>query len=70
MGCACLYSNAYDNEAVLKLLFLTVPLLAQNFRTQEIDKDYGVIYAIHVADINGDKLPDIVAVHNTQVAWY
>ena len=55
---------------ILLLFVLSVPLAAQNFRTQEIDKEYGVIYAIQVADINGDKLPDIVAVHNTQVAWY
>ena len=73
MGCAYRHSNAYDNEAVPKILLLfvlSVPLAAQNFRTQEIDKEYGVIYAIQVADINGDKRPDIVAVHNTQVAWY
>jgi hypothetical protein len=55
---------------VISLIVLTLPLLAQNFRPQEIDKDYGVIYAIQVADINGDQLPDVVAVHNTQVAWY
>ena len=72
-GSAYCHSNAYDNEAVPKILLLfvlSVPLAAQNFRTQEIDKEYGVIYAIQVADLNGDKLPDIVAVHNTQVAWY
>ncbi len=53
-------------------LFLALPLAlsAQSFRAQEIDKDYGVIYAVHVADINGDQLPDVIAVHNTQVAWY
>jgi hypothetical protein len=42
-----------------------------HFRTQEIDPHAGeVCYAVTVADISGDKKPDIVVVTEDAVVWY
>lgn len=43
---------------------------AAKFRVQEIQKDWGVVYAVSLADINRDGKLDVVAINNTQVAWY
>ena len=40
------------------------------FRVQEIATELGVVYAVTVADVNGDSKPDIVAINNTQVLWF
>ena len=40
------------------------------FRTQEIQRDWGVVYAILVADVNVDGRPDVVAINPTQLAWF
>ena len=40
------------------------------FRAQEIQRDFGVVYAVLVADINGDGKRDIVAVNPTQAVWF
>lgn len=40
------------------------------FRTQEIQKDFGVVYAVLLADVNNDGKPDIVAINPTQVVWF
>ena len=55
---------------VLLLVVLATIAPAGNFRAQEIIKDWGVVYAVHIADMNRDGQPDIVAVHNTEVAWF
>src|SRR2546427_5227151 len=39
-------------------------------RSQEIGEDLGVVYAVTVADINGDGKPDVVAINPTQVLWF
>lgn len=44
------------------------PALA--FAPREIDKSLDVGYAVVVADINGDKKPDIVVVDTHRVVWY
>jgi hypothetical protein len=43
---------------------------AIQFRAQEIQQKFGVVYAVLTADINGDRKPDIVAINPTQVVWY
>ncbi|MEO7649712.1 MAG: VCBS repeat-containing protein, partial [Bryobacteraceae bacterium] len=56
--------------------FLPILLLASTlqaaiaFRPQEIQRDFGVVYAVLTADINSDGKPDIVAINPTQVVWF
>jgi hypothetical protein len=40
------------------------------FRGQELVTDFGVGYAVQIADVNGDKRPDIVAISGTQLVWF
>ena len=40
------------------------------FEPKEIATDLGVVYAVTVADVNGDKRPDIVAINNSQLLWF
>lgn len=40
------------------------------FKAQEIDSGLTIGYAVLIADINGDKRPDIVVVDKHQVVWY
>jgi FG-GAP-like repeat len=43
---------------------------ALRFERQEIRKNYGVGYTVTVADMNGDRRPDVVAISGTQLTWY
>ena len=40
------------------------------FKTVEIDSKIGIGYGITVADVDGDKKPDILLVDKDQVVWY
>lgn len=40
------------------------------FETQEIRADFGVGYAVTVADVNADRKPDILAISGTQLVWF
>ena len=41
------------------------------FEAQQIDPHAGaIVYAVTVADVNGDKKPDVVAVTEDAVVWY
>lgn len=51
------------------LLLLALPLLAQ-FRPQELASSLGVVYAVRLADVNGDGKQDIVAITGDKVIWY
>lgn len=58
--------------AVSGVLFLSVlPLFAAiKFRPQEIQADFGVVYAVTTADVNRDGKPDVVAINGTTLAWW
>ncbi len=68
---------------LLRAVSLVLPLLWQappnppaqaagpyRFETQEIRADFGVGYAVTVADVNGDEKPDILAISGTQLVWF
>jgi hypothetical protein len=40
------------------------------FRTVEVQRDWGVVYAVRVADVNGDGRLDILAINPSQLAWF
>lgn len=40
------------------------------FRAQDLVTDFGVGYAVQIADMNSDKRPDIVAISGTQLVWF
>ena len=42
----------------------------QQFRSQEIERELGVGYAVSLVDVNGDGKLDIVVVDQTRVVWY
>jgi len=53
------------------LIILSLPATAEvRFRHQEIQADFGVVYAVITADMNGDRKPDIVAINPTQTVWF
>lgn len=55
----------------LALLTAVVPLFAElKFRPQEIQADFGVVYAVTTADVNRDGKPDVVAINGTTLAWW
>src|SRR5687767_9760728 len=40
------------------------------FEEQTIDSELGIGYGVVVADMNGDRKPDVIAVNENQVRWY
>jgi hypothetical protein len=58
-------------RSLLLAVLFTAPLpAAVKFRTQEIQNNFGVVYAVLIADVNRDQKPDIVAINPTQVVWF
>jgi hypothetical protein len=53
------------------MLVFVWPLCAElQFRPQEIQADFGVVYAVTTADVNRDGKPDLVAINGTTLAWW
>ena len=40
------------------------------FRVEEIDAKVGVGYGVQLADMNGDKMKDIVLCDKDKIVWY
>ncbi len=56
---------------LMAALALSTPVHAGlRFRPEQIQRDFGVVYAVLTADVNGDSKPDIVAINPTQAVWY
>lgn len=59
---------------VAAVALLAPPLRGQSpapvFETQQIRDSFNVGYAVTIADVNGDRKPDIVAINNTQLVWF
>ena len=49
---------------------LGAPAADVAFRGVDIQTEWGVVYAVRVADVNADGRPDVVAINPTQLAWY
>src|SRR5438309_91566 len=76
-SCPSEYSeHPMKNTALLVFAFLVLSTARAHaefphFRAQEIDPHVGnICYAVTVADVNGDKKPDVVAVTEDSVVWF
>jgi hypothetical protein len=62
------------NRIVISLfagVFSVSSVLAQvHFRPQTIDDKVGIGYGVAIADVNGDKKPDILLVDKAEISWY
>jgi hypothetical protein len=54
---------------VISLCF-TLQGTAAEFRPVEIGSNLGVVYAVTIADVNGDGKPDVVALTATELLWF
>ena len=41
-----------------------------NFKEQQIDGEVGIGYGLAVADVNGDRLTDILLADSNVIVWY
>ncbi|MCZ2073810.1 MAG: VCBS repeat-containing protein [Bryobacterales bacterium] len=58
-------------RSLLLLGSFFLPLVAGvRFQAQEIATEFGVTYAVAIADVNRDGKPDIVAINPTRVVWF
>src|SRR4051812_665808 len=51
-------------------LFSTVAADQATFRAQEIDSKIEIGYGLAIADVDGDKKPDILLADKKQIVWY
>ena len=55
----------------IAILIAAAPAFAfPSFKEHVINPDAEVVYAVDVADMNGDKKPDIIGLSATHVTWY
>jgi hypothetical protein len=40
------------------------------FATVDLQRDWGVVYAVRLADVNADGRPDVVAINPSELAWF
>jgi hypothetical protein len=52
------------------LLFAPPVPRTPRFVPVDIQKDWGVVYAVRLADVNGDQRPDVIAINPSELAWY
>ncbi|MEZ5353903.1 MAG: VCBS repeat-containing protein [Bryobacteraceae bacterium] len=58
-------------RTILAFVLLAAAASGQvKFRSQEIQSNFGVVYAVATADMNKDGKPDIVAINPTQAVWF
>ncbi|MBL8175844.1 MAG: VCBS repeat-containing protein, partial [Bryobacterales bacterium] len=58
-------------NSVLLAACAAMPLTASiEFRPQQIQDNFGVVYAVLIEDVNADGKPDVVAINPTQVVWF
>jgi len=55
---------------LILIALLAISGRAGSFRMQQLIGDWGVVYAVHTADMNRDGKLDVVAVHATELAWF
>lgn len=64
-------------RSILVILTLALPPGAQpsgepaiRFGAVDLQRDWGVVYAVRLADVNADGRPDIVAINPGELAWF
>jgi len=63
--------NRFLTGCLLAVLGVQAPSVADlPFRVVDIQRDWGVVYAVRVADVNADGRPDIIAINPSQLAWF
>jgi len=60
----------FRNSALLAACAALPLAAAIQFRPQEIQDKFGVVYAVLIEDVNADGKPDVVAINPTQVVWF
>src|SRR5688572_1838083 len=59
-------------RTLLILLAGALPLMAAgpNFKAEDIDTKIEIGYGVAVADVNGDKKPDVLLADKNVIVWY
>jgi hypothetical protein len=65
----CAQGSFMKSLTILALLSVPCAQAAQ-FRHHTIDDKVGIGYGVAIADVNGDKKPDILLVDKAEVSWY